>query len=82
MAEPIKFTNPDVDARYEALISIDKHIQKPGTYNGPLSKITVEMAAGMVERGSNLIKEKAQGKAVEEKKSAKPIDKPVDPPKE
>jgi len=56
--EAIKFTNPDVDARYVALIGVDKMIQKPGTYNGKLSNITPEMAKGMVERGSNLIAEK------------------------
>ncbi len=68
MPENIKFSNPDVDARFVALISVDKHIQRPGTYNGKLSNITLEMAEGMIARGTNLIAEKP----VAEKKQADP----------
>lgn len=53
--ELIKFNVAEVEAKYRPLIQVDKHVKKPGVYEGKLSNITLEMADGMFERGSNLI---------------------------
>ena len=72
---PVKFNNPEVDAKYVSLIAVDKEIRKPGEYSGKLSGITPEMAKGMVERGSNLIaaKETATPDPVKADKKADPV---------
>lgn len=62
----VKFENPEVDAKFEALRSVDGKVHipsgktKPGEksvgYAGPLSKITLEAAEKALASGSNLLK--------------------------
>lgn len=57
---PIPFADADVNNAFEATISNDIEIEiKADKYKGPLSKIPLKVAQGMVQRGSNLIKPKA-----------------------
>lgn len=58
----LKFANPEVEAKYECLVEKDRKVDVAGQYGGPLSKITLEVADGMVKRGSNLLKLKGTAK--------------------
>jgi hypothetical protein len=62
----VKFENPEVEAKYEALRSEDGRVhipagksvigQKSVGYAGPLSKITPEAAEKALASGSNILK--------------------------
>ena len=60
MADNIIFTDKEVAAGYECLVDVDMEVTKQKLYKGPLSGISLEMAQGMVARGNNMIKAKAE----------------------
>jgi len=62
MAE-VKFTNPQTAEKYELVSPIDKRITVHKQFSGMLSAITPEVAAGLVARGSNLVKAKEGSKS-------------------
>lgn len=51
----IKFTVPEVDAKFTTAVEVDTLVHKAGVYSGKLSNISLPMAEGMVTRKSNLI---------------------------
>jgi len=44
----LKFTDPEVSAKFECLVEKDRMVEQPGTYSGLLSNITPAMAYRMV----------------------------------
>lgn len=59
MEEVIFFTDPATAEKYEPVFGVDKTITIPGKYSGPLSKISPDIAALLIEMGDNQVKEKA-----------------------
>lgn len=51
----LELKNADVAAKYDAAFEQDQIITLPGSYNGPLSKITLEAADLLVKQESNLL---------------------------
>ncbi len=66
MEDAIILTNPETAERFEALTSIDQHVEIParagdGTcYRGMISGVTPEAAERYVRFGGNLLREKIE----------------------
>jgi hypothetical protein len=66
----LKFTDPEVESRYECLVEKDRRVEKLGVYSGLLSRINRKTAVVLVRGGSNLLKEKAATNETLEKQDA------------
>lgn len=57
-AKPAFFKNAEVNAKYLAPFGVDSIIHIPKKYSGPLSGISLEVAALLVQMKDNQVKEK------------------------
>lgn len=55
---PAFFKNADVNEKYVSTFGVDTTIHIPRKYSGPLSGISLEIAALLVEMKDNQVKEK------------------------
>jgi hypothetical protein len=60
MMEPLKLTNPDVDAKFECTTDFERVVAIPGIYRGLLSNVTLDGANAMVAQGHPALKPKTE----------------------
>jgi len=53
------FKDADVEKQYKSVFGVDKYITIPGTYMGPLSGISKEVAEKLISSGDNQVALKA-----------------------